>query len=133
MQEIKVIPNISINGITFGCDRTELRKKFGDNFKEMKKNLFSKNSMDVYKDYHVFYSGSKTFEAIEIFGKINVKVGRKIVFPGKIKELMGVFPNLEKDGPDSYIDRTCSVALTVSTDDPDQIESILFGCRDYFA
>ena len=132
MKEIKVVPGISVNGVAFGCDRAEIRKKLGNDFKEVKKNIFSRNTMDVYKDYHVFYSKDNTFEAIEVFGEVIVKMNKKVVFPGQLKGLMRELPELEKDGADSYVDKTCSIALTVLPEEQDRIESILFGSKDYY-
>ena len=67
----------TVNGVPFGEKRQRVREAFGDDFKEMSKTLFSKNTMDAYSNFHIFYTPDDTFEAIEIFPENNIIVDGK--------------------------------------------------------
>ncbi|WP_026528268.1 hypothetical protein [Butyrivibrio sp. VCD2006] len=131
MKKITIEPLVQVNGVKFGCDRESARKIFGNKYKEIKKNKFSKNTMDSYKDFHVYYSEDGLFEAIEIFGKVKVIVAGYEVFPGKVDNSKKVFPEIHKDD-DDWIDEKTSIGITVMQDDHNSIEAILFGCKGYY-
>ncbi len=121
-----------VNGIAFGTDRKDVRKAFDSKYTEMKKNIFSKNTMDAYKDFHVYFDRNDQFEAIEIFNNSELLIEEKIVFPGKLSVLRKVLPELCPDEYGGYIDKKNSVGVTTSTDNPERLESILLGCKDYY-
>ena len=132
MKKIVVKPLLKVDDAEFGADRKKARQVFGKKYKEIKKNIFAKSTMDAYDEYNVYYSKEGIFEAIEFFGELCVYINEKKVFPGKIKALKTILPHLELE-EDGYIDRKNSVGVTVCADSPEEIESILFGCKDYYA
>jgi len=132
MKIIEVKPLQEVNGVKFGCNRKAARKAFGSKFKEVKKTVFSKSTMDAYDDYHVYYTPDGEFEAIEIFGDVTVMVNGKTVFPGNVRELKDIFSETQRDS-DGWIDQNNSVGVTLSQDNGDVIEAILFGCENYYS
>ncbi len=129
---IDVKPLMEVDGIKFDTDRDLVRKKIGKNYQEIKKTPFSKNTMDAYKNFHVYYSPDNKFEAIEIFGNEKVVVDGKEIFPGEVGRLKEVFPSIEEDS-EGWIDQKLSIGVTVSQNDETLIEAILFGCKDYYS
>ena len=132
MEIIDVIPNKSVGKVEFGCDRNLVRKEYGINFQEIKKSVFSKNTIDVYDNYHFYYSNDNKLDAIEMFGNIQVIVKGVCVFPGKVSEITQEFPKMQRNDC-SWIDKANSLAITVSQDDQNVIDSIFFGKENYFS
>ena len=97
----------------------------------MKKSAFSKNTMDVYESFHVFYNENDEMEAIELFEGNRLSLDRKTLFPGSIRNAKKLIPDLKENGG-SYISASMSFGITVSPDDPDLIESVLVGCKGYY-
>ena len=128
MKNFDVLLGKKVNNVLFGTDRDAVRKVFGKKFNEIKKNIFSKNTMDAYDDFHIYYSKDDTFEAIEIFGKFTVKIEGVKVFPGSVETIKQVITDLEVDG-DGYLSRENSVGITT---EGDEIKSILFGELGYY-
>jgi len=128
MKNFDVVLGKKVNNVLFGTDRDAVRKVFGKKFNEIKKNIFSKNTMDAYDDFHIYYSKDDTFEAIEIFGKFTVKIEGVKVFPGSVETIKQVITDLEVDG-DGYLSRKNSVGITT---EGDEIKSILFGELGYY-
>ena len=128
MKNFDVVLGKKVNNVLFGTDRDAVRKVFGKKFNEIKKNIFSKNTMDAYDDFHIYYSKDDTFEAIEIFGKFTVKIEGVKVFPGSVETIKQVITDLEVDG-DGYLSRENSVGITT---EGDEIKSILFGELGYY-
>ena len=121
----------SVNGADFGCDRETTRKVFGKKYVEIRKNEFSENTMDVYDSFHVFFTKDNRFEAIEIFGDIKVTVNGERIFPGSVDKAINVLPKLTRDDY-GLIDKANSIGITLSQDDENEIEAILFGCEGYY-
>ncbi len=132
MKKITVVPKKSVGDVLFGVERVSARKEFGKKYKEIKKNIFSKNTMDAYDDYHLYYSKDNTFEAFEVFGNVQILVDGNVVFPGTVNDIRKVFPGLKNDG-DGMIDKKNAVAITVSQDDEGIVDSVLFGNEGYFS
>lgn len=128
MKTFEVVLKKMVNGVSFGTEREQVRKVFGAECKEVQKNIFSKNTMDVYEDYHIYYSGDNTFEAIEIFGRVNIRIGGIKVYPGGVPSLRKIIHDLRPDG-DGYISLKDSVGIT---SEDDVVKSILFGCSGYY-
>lgn len=120
----------SVNNVSFGSDRTLVRKRFGKAFKEFKKSPFSENTTDAYECCHLYYSKDNRFEAIEIFNPGQVIVDGKVIFPGTVNDIHKVFSDLKEDCG-CFLDLANSVGVTVS-DDNNTVEAILFGCKDYY-
>ena len=131
MKSIIIVPNFCVETIEFGCDRKITRSIFGNDYKEIKKNIYSTNTIDAYSNYHLFFSADNSFIAIELFGDIQIIVNEKVVYPGNVEEIKKMFPEMQYDGY-GWIDRSNSLAVTVSQDDENYIESILFGKKNYF-
>lgn len=128
MKIFDVVLGKEVNGVSFGTDRDAVRKVFGKKFKEIKKNIFSKNTMDAYDDFHIYYNKDNTFEAIEIFGRVTVRIEGVKAFPGNIETLKRLITDLDDEG-DGYLSRKKSVGIT--TEDG-EIKSILFGEPGYY-
>ena len=62
-----------VGEIRFGMSREDVRNALGE-FKEFKKNQFSKNATDDFKICHVYYDLQDKVEAIEFFQGMDVKL-----------------------------------------------------------
>lgn len=121
-------PCESINGIDFGSDREEVRKKLGLEFTEFKKSKYSKNTTDDYGSFHVFYDDNNKMEAIEIFEDIDIFVDDNQIFPAKANDVKAIF----EDATIEY-DEITSVKYSIGgTIEDDNIVSVLVGCKDYY-
>ena len=120
-----------MNGVPFGEKRQRVREAFGDDFKEMSKTLFSKNTMDAYSNFHIFYTPDDTFEAIEIFPENNIIVDGK-----NIEWTYSAVQTWLKEVDSTMIINTegiLSNILSVGIYAPNgKIESILFAGENYF-
>ena len=124
-------PLVSIGEVQFHSARREVRELIGLGYTEMKKSVFSKNTMDAYDSFHVFYNEDNEMEAIEFFEGNRLTLNRKTLFPGRISNAQKVIPDLKEDG-ECYTSVAMSIGLTISPDDPDLIESVLIGCDGYY-
>ena len=122
----------NVNGINFGADRKDIRKAFGGKYKELKKSFLANNTMDAYKDFHIYYDNNNCFEAIEIFDGNELRIEGKRVFPGGVSELKRIIGDLSQEEYGGYISVNKSVGVTMSTDKPEEMESILIGCKNYY-
>ena len=128
MKKINVIPLESINNIKFGLNREKVRDLMGD-YKEFKKSKFSKNTSDDFGFCHVYYNLLNECEAFEFFGdEISIFIKDKQVYPSKISEIKHLFDDLKEDNG-SLVSKSKSVGVYASGDN---IESILFGVKDYY-
>ena len=131
MKKWEVQPSVSVGGVQFLTHRSEVRKQIGLDYKEMKKSIFSKNTMDAYDTFHVFYGERNEMEAIEFFEGNKLTISGKTLFPGKVSMAQKLIPDL-MDNEDCYISTNMSIGITVSSDDPEKIESVLVGCKGYY-
>lgn len=131
MKRIEVNVLKDVNSVPFGAERAAVRKVFGKKYKEMKKSVFSKNTMDAYDDFHIYYTEDNKFDAIEIFGKTEIKMNGTVVYPGKVSDIEGLLVLPKKNG-DGIISESISVGITVDQENADKIEAILFGSEGYF-
>lgn len=131
MKKFEVKVKKSVNAAEFGCDREKTREVFGNGFREIQKNKFSLNTMDAYESFHVFFTKDNKFEAIEIFGDIKVTVNGKKIFPGGVDKAVNALPQLKREDY-GLIDKSNSIGITLSQDDENRIESIMFGCEGYY-
>lgn len=130
MKTIKLNPTIDVNGLSFGSSREQTRKEFGKKYKEMKKSILSKNTMDVYDGFCIYYSKDDLFEAIEITGKIKVDVSGETIFPSNADKIMECLQGAKRKG-DSIISNELAVEITLSEDE--KTESILLAKGGYLA
>lgn len=132
MKKLIIKTNQSVNDLVFGTDRSVVRKTFGSAYKEIKKTPFSVNTIDVYADYHIYYTSDNKFEAIEIFGNVIAMANGIMVFPAEIDAIKNIFPGIVVDEWGGYIDKDNSIGITVSTEN-NKIETILFARKGYYA
>lgn len=128
MNKWRVEPLKSVNGITFGMSRKEVRNIFPVAANEFKKSKFSKNTADDFGMCHVYYNINDECEAVEIFDEITVLIDEKIIFPTTLvlaEEIIGAF---EEDFG-SYVNKQNSVGIYAPKD---KMESILFGNKGYY-
>ncbi len=127
MNSFDVIPLVEVGGVKFGMKREEVRKIFG-NAREFKKTRFSRNTTDDFGFCHVFYNGNDECEAIEFFNGSELTMHGFVIMPSSIGELQKIITDLhEEDG--CLISSSLSIGITISSN---EIESILFGCSDYY-
>ena len=127
MKKWIIVPNKKIGDIEFGMKRKIVREVIGEEYKEFKKNIFSKNTTDDYGEFHVYYNGSEC-ESVEIFEGEVVYKGFNIMKLNlqKIKEL---FEDLKEDGENYYLSQKYSIGITM---DGNKIDAILLGEKDYY-
>lgn len=128
---IVVEPCISVNQVLFGTPRENVRKAFGDNYKEFKKTNASVNTTDAYDLFHIYYDNNNLFEAIEIFGDVDTYVANKKIYPGAIKKVIRICDDMEYDGY-GYTSVNNSIGISISGDSKQSIDSILFGKKGYY-
>lgn len=129
MKTLKISPTVSVNDIPFGADRDIVRNAFGE-YREFKKNKFSKNTTDDFGGFHVFYTDDNKFDAIEIFDVINeteVYVNDKKL-NDDFCSVKGIFSDIYKD-ENGYISINSSVGIT---EECNKIESVLFASKGYY-
>ena len=128
--EWHVIPNTSVNGLTFGMDRLTVRKILGVLNDVFRKSNDSANTTDDYSDFHVYYSSENQLEAIELFSRnISLFINSQLVFPGKLSDAQKILPDLEECFG-SYISKVASIGICA---EEGNILSILIGCKDYYS
>ena len=97
MERWELKPLESVGNIVFGMDRSEARKRLGDQFTEFRKTKWSKNTTDDYGRFHVFYTPDDRVEAVEFFEGVEIVLNGQTVFPIRTKEIEKVLPGIEKD------------------------------------
>ena len=129
MDKWTVIPTKKVNDIEFGMERSEVRKKFPVQAREFKKSKFSKRTTDDFGSCHVYYDENDRCEAVEIFDDAEVYMDGKKVFPITVQEIMEIISDLVKE-EDSLISENLSIGIYAPEN---KMESILFGCKEYYA
>jgi len=125
-----VIPNVSVNGLDFGIERTAVRKVLGKPKKVFRKTSSSENTTDAYADFHVYYSPEDQLEAIELFGSnISLSINSQPVYPGTLSSARKILPDLE-DCYGSYISKEASIGISA---EEGSIVSILVGRKNYYS
>lgn len=127
MDNIVVIPLCQVGSVPFQSNREIVREAFGE-FREFRKNQFSKNTADDFGFCHVYYDENDNCDAFEFFSGCKIEVDGKIVFPGRIDAIKSVLGDYVIMG-DSYISIEKSIGITVINR---EIECVLFGKKDYY-
>ena len=123
-----VTPLEGFNDIKFGFARADVRRKIEGKYKEYKKNKFSKNTLDDYSDFHLYYDENNTLEAVEVFSNIEILVNKKVIFPGTIDNALDAISELKEiDG--GFISISNSVGIEAQEGN---IESVLFARKNYY-
>ncbi len=117
----------SVNQIRFGMSRKEVRKLNKNRYKTFKKNIFSRNTTDDFRAFHVYYDKNNNCEAVEICEFDEMTINNKQVSKN-FKDFENVINDLvENTG--SYISKSCSIGIT---QEDGIVESVLVGCRGYY-
>ena len=122
-----VKPLEQVNQIHFGMSRKEIRKLYKNRYNVFKKNIFSRNTTDDFRDFHVYYDKNNTCEAVEICNFDDMTINGKPVSKD-FNDFKKVIDDLAED-MGSYISKTYSVGITV---EDGLVESVLFGCKGYY-
>lgn len=128
MKKYVVEPTVSVNGVLFGVERDAVRRKFGRKYRELKRNIFSKNTMDVYDTCICYYDSLNCLEAVEFNDGAKVYINGKCIFPGDLSSLEQVDSKF-KVKPDSAVSEKISCGVTL---DNNNIICILFGKNGYY-
>lgn len=121
-----VKPMEQVNEIRFGMDRKEVRRYLKNHYNEYRKNIFSSNTADDFRSFHVYYDENDRCEAVEIFDWDEIEIQGKGI-ANSIAAYQEFFPDLEND--DGYISKQYSVGLS---EENGVISSVLFGCEGYY-
>lgn len=122
-----VKPLVQVNQIRFGMSRKEIRKLYKNRYNVFKKNIFSRNTTDDFRDFHVYYDKNNKCEAVEICDFDDMTINGKPVSKD-FNDFKKVIDDLAED-MGSYISKTYSVGITV---EDGLVESVLFGCKGYY-
>ena len=116
--------------ISFGESRENTRRIFGE-YEEYRKNNFSKNTSDDFREFHVFYDSEDNVEAIEFFDS-ELFINNKKIFPNNKSDLIKILTELGAKGSESA-DSIVSSLLGISVYIPDgQPKSLLIYKKGYF-
>ena len=126
MEKWNLKPLMSIGCIHFGMKRDELHSEVNREFKEFKKNKFSRNSSDDYGSFHVYYDAENRVEAVEFFEGVEIAVNGSVIMPASITEVMKVLPDLTEDCG-MYVSMKNSIGITAPEG---MVESVLVGAKD---
>jgi hypothetical protein len=113
--------------------RDSIRKQYGQ-FKEFKKNKFSKNTADDFTTFHIYYDMSNKVEAVEFFS------GVELDFKGKNLTAMYYNDLIQFAKSNSF---TCKeigagsviiedIGVSINAPEKTNIESILVYRRGYY-
>lgn len=131
MKQFEIKAQESVNGVEFGASRQEARESFGTEFREIKKSPLSKNTMDAYKTFHVFYTPDNLLEAVEIFPESTVMLNGQEI-PSQYADAKAWFMG-EDASAEANADSVTSRSLGISIYAPEgKIESILVAKSAYF-
>lgn len=122
-------PYESIGSIRMGSSREVVRKNNPD-YREFKKNRFSKNSTDDYGAYHVFYTISNCVEAVEVFKGIDIILNGITISSLSLDQLIFSLSD-SKMTKESDIVNFPSYGLSISIQSG-TIESYLFYAKGYW-
>ena len=127
MDKIVVIPLCQVGSVPFQSNREIVRKAFGQ-YREFRKNPFSKNTADDFGFCHVYYDANDNCDAFEFFSECEIEVNGEIVFPGRLDSIKSVMGRYVIMG-DSYISIEKSIGITVLNG---KTECVLFGKKGYY-
>ena len=133
MRELKIVPFKRVNDIEFEINRNELWNIIGKPNSSFKKTNFSNVETDVYDFFHIYYDDNYNFKAIEIFGDCNIYYNNDKL-PKNYSLLLKYFKNIYDDiveNENGFISKQGSIGVYKENDD-DLIDSILFGCENYY-
>ena len=132
MKTFRVEAVKSVDNVAFGATRKEVRTHLGDEYREMRKSKYSKNTMDAYDICHAYYTPENTLEAIEIFPEATVIFNGQPIpteYEAAVQWLKSLTSDVQIDE-----DGAMSVKLGLSLYAPDgKIESIMVADDKYFA
>jgi hypothetical protein len=132
VSKFEITPYQSVGEISFDMPREAVRKLFGQ-FKEFKKNKFSKNTVDDFGYFHVYYDQDNKITAVEFFPGIQLEYKEKNLFAMDYREFVqfiksNSFTLREIDSGIIINDIGISLYVPGKT----EIESILVYRRGYY-
>ena len=131
MEKFNIKSQKSLNGVKFEEMRDNVRKAFGNDYREMKKTPISKNTMDAYKEFHIFYTPDNRMEAIEIFPENRIIIDDEEM-PMEYNDAKTWIKRLDTCATETN-DGITSLSLGISLYAPDgKTESILVAKKQYF-
>ena len=129
MKKINACPLIGVANITFGMKREEVRKKLAGFKKDFQKSPLNPQKVDDFGYCHVYYDNDDKCEAVEFFTDVEIQINGQKVSPGRIEPIKGIITDLLEEEDGFWTSKSCSVGVTA----PDgEIETILFGCTNYY-
>ena len=90
METLILVPYVSVGSIKFGESRDKVRSILGQ-YREYKKNKFSKNSLDDFGFCQVFYNDQNQVEAVELYRNVELIYDKKNLFNLNAQELKILF------------------------------------------
>lgn len=129
MKQFTFIPYESIGSIKIGSSREVVRNN-NPEYREFKKNRFSKNTADDYGTYHVFYTTSNCVEAVEIFKGIDILLNGITISSLSLEELICRLADskmIKESDSINFPSYGLSISIQSGT-----IESYLFYARGYW-
>ena len=90
METLMLVPYVSVGSIKFGESRDKVRSLLGQ-YKEYKKNKFSKNTLDDFGFCQVFYNELNQVEAIELYRNVELTYENKNLFSLNNQSLKTLF------------------------------------------
>ena len=129
----EIIPLVSVGKIKFGTDRADVRNSLGD-WREFKKNKFSKNTADDFGSCHVFYNAENKCVAVEFFRGnaaliLNGQALFSLDYDGIKSTIKAAHNNIEADE-----NGFTSAALQLGVYAPSEnVEAILVADKGYYS
>ncbi|MDR1482544.1 MAG: hypothetical protein LBI74_07960 [Synergistaceae bacterium] len=131
MEAFKIVPLKSVGTITFGMGRKEIRDLLGE-WKEFKKNRFSKATTDSFGFCHVYYDTNECCEAVEFFSEAELLLNEKNIMTMTFQDFCGYVEKLDSD-LQIATDGCTSKKIGLSAYAPyGEIESIFISRQDYW-
>lgn len=131
--EIRVEPFVSVNGISFGTSREDIRKALGDpedSFIKFDDDI----ETDIYGCCHICYDSDYKFEAVEVVYVDEADIyydGVKVpeTYDGVLEFFRDRFDDVEEDDAGLI---SVKGSLGVYVEDDDEYDAILFARKDYY-
>lgn len=133
MNKIIIKPLESFNEISFGTKREVIWEKIGNPKNSFKKTQDSVSETDDYNDFHIYYDENYCFEAIEIFGNVEIYYNNDQI-SNKYSEVLEYFKKTFNDIEEDeygFITKEGSIGVYIENDD-NNVDAILFGKKGYY-
>ena len=122
----------SVWGIHFGSAREKVRSKLGPDYQEFRKNKFSQNTADAYKDYHVYYTPDNKLAAVEFFCGAEITIAGRL-FKWEYHSAKAWILSMDPKARISEDEITSIVNGISMYVQGGKIETVLFATAEYFS